>query len=128
MIFSIWLNSPHPVNCLEVSGSHQRSGTQASGSIHAEQVLHANTLQTCIRGSHCPLFFLSVRGTHLSKQSAGSSPLLILHLPLPLPIFSSLPSSSFKGIEHRYIRTFSHLFSYTFNSIIQYYVTPSLNF
>lgn len=80
------------------------------------------------RESLCPLFFLSVRATHLSKQSVGSSPLLILHLPLPLPIFSSLPSSSFKGIEHRYIRTFSHCFSYKFNSIIHYYATLSLNF
>lgn len=91
MIFSIWLNSPHPVNCLEVSSSHQRSGTQASASIHAEQVLHANTLQMCIRGSHSVLFsfFQSVLHTSPSKVQAAAPCLFYTSLS---PSISSPPS------------------------------------
>lgn len=82
--------------------------------------------------SLCPPFFLPVRATHLSKQRAGSNPLLILYLPLPLALtlFSSLPSSSFKGTVHPFIMFFTslfHLFSYTF-STSQHYVTTCLNF
>lgn len=40
VILSSWLTSPHPVNCLEVSVSHQRSGIHAFVSSHAEGILN----------------------------------------------------------------------------------------
>lgn len=77
--------------------------------------------------SLCPLFFLSVCATHFSEQSAGSNPLLILHLPLSpsFLLLSSLPPSPHYHLKEQgtdLLLHFLHLCSSLFliNSIVSF--------
>lgn len=111
------------LNCLEVSGRHQRSGIHVLVSSHADgilsqrQVLHANTLHTGVTLSSV----LSVSPCHTPLQAkyrqqppACSTPPSLS----PLPLFSSLPSSSFKGTVHWFV-IFFYIF-FLIHSIVSF--------
>lgn len=126
MISSIWLTSPHPVNCSEVSSSRQRSeipalvSSHAAGILNKRQVLHSNSLQTCIPWSLSVLlsFFRSVPHTSLSKVQAATPCLFYTSLSPSLSL-SSLPSPHHHLKEQCthllcFFTSLFHLFSYTF--------------